>query len=201
MICTDKTGTLTEGKMTMVKMWSAGKLYDVSGAGFNPHVGKIYRSQDKTAIPHAISNKNPMGLRSSISGKSGNGGMTFENIVKASSVPGQDSEDSGQTEKTVRSTLLAALLCSNTTIAKDEETGLWQPRGNSSEAPLVVAAAKIGFWESEVSKNYPRVLEIPFNSSRKMMVTVCEVVSGGEDQERATIGQGGIAHPLSLVTH
>merc|ERR1719172_266636 len=38
-ICSDKTGTLTEGKMTMVKMWSAGISYDVSGKGFDPTVG------------------------------------------------------------------------------------------------------------------------------------------------------------------
>ena len=38
-ICTDKTGTLTEGKMTLVKMWTGGDLFDVTGKGFDPNVG------------------------------------------------------------------------------------------------------------------------------------------------------------------
>merc|ERR1719326_76478 len=37
-VCTDKTGTLTEGKMTMVKMFTAGRLYEVSGKGFDPTI-------------------------------------------------------------------------------------------------------------------------------------------------------------------
>ena len=37
-----------------------------------------------------------------------------------------------------------------------------------SEAPLVVAAAKLGMWRDEMLKKYPRVDEIPFNSSRKV---------------------------------
>merc|ERR1719160_748202 len=40
-ICSDKTGTLTEGKMTMVNMWSGGVAYDVSGKGFDPTEGGI----------------------------------------------------------------------------------------------------------------------------------------------------------------
>merc|ERR1740121_273995 len=39
-ICTDKTGTLTEGKMRTVKMWSAREFFDIEGSGFIPE-GKI----------------------------------------------------------------------------------------------------------------------------------------------------------------
>merc|ERR1711988_1250450 len=44
-ICSDKTGTLTEGKMTMVQMYSGGVKYDVSGKGFDPKVGKFTRKE------------------------------------------------------------------------------------------------------------------------------------------------------------
>merc|ERR1719421_321240 len=40
-ICTDKTGTLTEGKMTMVQLWAGDRLYSVSGKGFDPNVGEF----------------------------------------------------------------------------------------------------------------------------------------------------------------
>ena len=39
-ICSDKTGTLTTGKMTVRKIYTYGKLYSVSGDGYDP-VGKV----------------------------------------------------------------------------------------------------------------------------------------------------------------
>ncbi|CAE7634312.1 unnamed protein product [Symbiodinium sp. CCMP2456] len=102
-ICSDKTGTLTEGKMTMTNMWSCGVGYSVTGQGFNPTIGNVEREGHPGTACHA---------------------------------------DLG-----VRSTLLAAVLCSDTELflATDPETGVqaWQYRGNSSEAPLVVAAQKV----------------------------------------------------------
>eukprot|EP00931_Biecheleriopsis_adriatica_P083339 TRINITY_DN5691_c0_g1_i3.p1 TRINITY_DN5691_c0_g1~~TRINITY_DN5691_c0_g1_i3.p1 ORF type:complete len:1094 (+),score=262.48 TRINITY_DN5691_c0_g1_i3:82-3363(+) len=132
-ICSDKTGTLTEGKMTMVGMWAAGTTYDVTGKGFDPTVGQVQRVTDNS------DGKNDLG---------------------------------------VRTNLLAAILCCNTTLAqeKDPDSGemKWTPKGNSSEAPIVVAARKIGLSEN-IANEYPRVLEVPFSSSRKMMLTVSKV--------------------------
>lgn len=136
-ICSDKTGTLTEGKMTMVGMWSGDFSYDVGGKGFDPTVGKVTNSRTK--------------------------------------------EDAGN-ELGVRSTLCAALLCSNTTLIKETDPATkevkWEPRGNSSEAPIVVAGRKVGFPEN-MGEEYKRMLEIPFSSSRKMMLTVTDI-SGRE---------------------
>eukprot|EP00444_Apocalathium_aciculiferum_P037165 CAMPEP_0183485008 /NCGR_PEP_ID=MMETSP0370-20130417/179207_1 /TAXON_ID=268820 /ORGANISM="Peridinium aciculiferum, Strain PAER-2" /LENGTH=1042 /DNA_ID=CAMNT_0025678303 /DNA_START=31 /DNA_END=3159 /DNA_ORIENTATION=- len=147
-ICSDKTGTLTEGKMNMVKAYSGGVCYNVSGGGFVP-VGKFTRSTD------------PSG----------------EECSK---------------DKTLFSTLLAALMCCNTTLieTKDPDTGTrtWTPKGNSSEAPIVVAARKAGVTEQEVS-SCARVLEVPFSSARKMMLTVSDVSTCG------TLGAWGIGLP------
>ncbi|MCF2870400.1 cation-transporting P-type ATPase [Octadecabacter sp. G9-8] len=35
-ICTDKTGTLTENKMTATQIWTLGRCYDVTGTGYDP---------------------------------------------------------------------------------------------------------------------------------------------------------------------
>ena len=65
-------------------------------------------------------------------------------------------------------------LCSNCKIAyeADEATGtmVWVPKGNSSEAPISVAAGKLKFWtpdgKKDDSKLNPRQLEIPSPSAQ-----------------------------------
>jgi magnesium-transporting ATPase (P-type) len=132
-ICTDKTGTLTEGKMTAVKLWGDFKEYNITGKGFSPEGGIFLNGVNQTA-------------------------------------PG-----SGNVQ--VRSTLLASVLCSNTHLKQQEVDGVmtWVPFGNSSEAPLIVAAAKAGIWEDYVAEQYKRIVEVPFSSTRKMMITVNEL--------------------------
>ncbi|RLN46910.1 hypothetical protein BBJ28_00025865, partial [Nothophytophthora sp. Chile5] len=174
-ICTDKTGTLTEGKMTAVKLWGDFKTYDITGKGFTPEGG------------------------------------IFLNGVS------QIAPDGGNAQ--VRATLLASVLCSNTHLTQqqneeeddDDAATRWVPVGNSSEAPLIVAAAKAGIWEEYVAEQYKRVVEVPFSSSRKMMVTVNQLQpggrfgalrltvpkSGGESKDAASASQ--VQKPASLV--
>ena len=35
-ICTDKTGTITKGEMTVNKLWVKDRVIEVSGLGYNP---------------------------------------------------------------------------------------------------------------------------------------------------------------------
>ena len=44
-ICTDKTGTLTEGKMTLVAMHTGGADFSVTGKGFDPTVGGVFTAE------------------------------------------------------------------------------------------------------------------------------------------------------------
>merc|ERR1719247_2610658 len=44
-ICTDKTGTLTEGKMTLVAMHCGSTDYTVTGKGFDPTVGAVTQTE------------------------------------------------------------------------------------------------------------------------------------------------------------
>ncbi len=45
-ICSDKTGTLTQNEMTVVKMYTDGKLIDVTGGGYDPVGDFIYNDEN-----------------------------------------------------------------------------------------------------------------------------------------------------------
>jgi calcium-translocating P-type ATPase len=49
-ICTDKTGTLTENEMTVTDLWLAGKSYTITGVGYDP-IGAIYTHEQKVTQP------------------------------------------------------------------------------------------------------------------------------------------------------
>jgi len=157
-ICSDKTGTLTEGKMTMTDLWSCGAKYEISGQGFNPETGHVFSKE---------------------------AGQTGQGAANSNSDMG------------VKSTLLAALLCSDTVLSygMDDKLGreAWQYKGNSSEAPIVVAAHKVGLKKDEVGREYARLLTIPFSSSRKMMLTVSDVTG------KTTLSAGGMQLPPSTT--
>ena len=56
--------------------------------------------------------------------------------------------------------------------------------GDPTEGALVVAAAKAGLWRDEGAKTLPRVAEIPFDSERKRMTTIHQVVAGSRRKLR-----------------
>jgi Ca2+-transporting ATPase len=52
-ICTDKTGTLTENAMTVRQLWVGGRHYTVSGGGYGP-VGQIKAEDQRASDPDLV---------------------------------------------------------------------------------------------------------------------------------------------------
>ena len=69
--------------------------------------------------------------------------------------------------------LYGALCCDGTVVMKDD--GSVQHIGDPTETAIVLAAQNKGYIKDEINARYKRVMEIPFDSDRKLMTTVVEM--------------------------
>jgi Ca2+-transporting ATPase len=67
--------------------------------------------------------------------------------------------------------LRAATLCNDAFLESGDGNG-WRMIGDPTEGALVVAAAKADLWQKDLARDYPRLDEIPFDSTRKRMTTL-----------------------------
>ncbi|VUC54779.1 non-SERCA-type Ca2+ -transporting P-ATPase, putative [Plasmodium berghei ANKA] len=186
-ICSDKTGTLTEGKMTainIVTFCKNSKLHDKNELtktydfyptkGFEPS-GGIFDSLELTS---EIKKKIVLAKNKNIS---------YDSILQNYGNP----ESKNLNVYKTRSLMLAAYLNSyDTTLSKNLKTGKWEIQGNMSEGPIIVAAAKAGYNifnnsennEENYLKKFKRLedLEITFNSSRKMKVIFYKLIENNK---------------------
>lgn len=127
-ICSDKTGTLTQNQMTVKRISVGGEWYEVSGQGYNPK-GEYLRD-----------------------------GKTIDRV------------DNGP----LKTILLCGALCNDAILEEEWKDGnqTWKIIGDPTEGALVVAAAKAGMSKEDLAREYERVLEIPFDSDRKLMTTI-----------------------------
>ncbi|KAG9301212.1 hypothetical protein G9A89_012595 [Geosiphon pyriformis] len=170
-ICSDKTGTLTEGKMGPSELWTADdSLYSFTKpTSLDPKEGNVelhsleYRER-RLRLGRISSNpKIPTTLSTQ------NTDMGDPGIQAIS----QRFEDA---PAQMVAALMVSCLCNNASIVKDEkgEEGFWKGIGDPTEVALMLAAQKGGFarefWEKE--KGFIKIQEKPFDSERKLMSVV-----------------------------
>ncbi|MEM3593134.1 MAG: calcium-transporting P-type ATPase, PMR1-type [Candidatus Jordarchaeaceae archaeon] len=66
-------------------------------------------------------------------------------------------------------------LCNNAKLEKNEK---WHIIGDPTEGALIVAAEKAGIKHAEITKQFPRIGEVPFESERKLMSTIHNTPDG-----------------------
>jgi Ca2+-transporting ATPase len=132
-ICSDKTGTLTQNEMTLTRIWVDNKFISITGKG------------------------------RTLKGEFLDG----DTLVDLESYPA------------VRTALWVGALNNDAELnisgtREGEQT--YSMTGDPTEGALIVAAAKAGALPRPLNHTYPRVQEVPFDSDRKRMVTVHQIV-------------------------
>jgi len=126
-ICSDKTGTLTQNEMKVVRADIEGKTFDVGGRGYEPQ---------------------------------GDLALDGQRIDPAS-------------DPDLQLLAIGAALASDAVLA--ERDGEWRVVGDPTEGALVAFARRAGRDRQTLSRQLPRIAEIPFDSDRKRMTTVHRV--------------------------
>jgi Ca2+-transporting ATPase len=131
-ICSDKTGTLTQNQMTVTRMWVDGHQFEVTGSGYEP-VGEFRRDGkviDLRNYPAAAT------------------ALWVAALANDAQIEEEQQEDG----------------CRGTTVV-----------GDPTESALLIAALKAGATREDLERAYPRIDEIPFDSTRKRMTTVHKI--------------------------
>lgn len=147
-ICSDKTGTLTQGKMVLRKAWIIRHgTYSVGNGSepFNPQVGALSFST-KSPIESERENdkdENPASLVE--------GNVELENFLRVAS------------------------LANLASVFKDRESGEWDARGDPTEIALQVFVMKFGWGRKTLQgKGWTQLAEFPFDSDLKRMTVIFE---------------------------
>lgn len=151
-ICSDKTGTLTQGLMVMRKAWVPGVgVYTLneSDDASDPSRGFVTLS---SSCSHQVEKQS--------TAKGQNPQMTEQHVEEASPELGRF--------------LVASSLCNLATVRYDKTVGKWQTNGDPTEIALQVFAHRFGQGKKtlESEGHWNQIAEYPFDSAIKRMSVV-----------------------------
>ena len=137
-ICSDKTGTLTQNQMTVTRMWVDSTTFEITGRGFDQTGdfkvdGEVVDLRDYPASTTVL---------------------WVATLANDAQIETESTKDGDKESRVI---------------------------GDPTEAALLIAAAKAGAFRDRLEEAYPRIDEIPFDSSRKRMTTVHKIVDPAPD--------------------
>ena len=125
-ICSDKTGTLTQNEMTITKVYTNGDEFEVEGSGYEPK-GDIRDSKGEVINDH----------------------------------------------DQIKLLMTIASLCNDANLIRENDT--YKITGDPTEGAMLTFSEKWNINQENLNEKHPRLEEIPFDSTRKMMTTFHEM--------------------------
>lgn len=144
-ICSDKTGTLTQNKMTVTRLWMSGRTLEVTGEGYAP-VGQVLEKGRPVDLKHDQSFRRMLQV-----------GALCSNAEIHETFPSEPNKRKGKAAEGELS---------------NSGTGTWELKGDPTEGALVALSSKMGLTAQSLAVSYTRVKEFPFDSERKLMSVV-----------------------------
>ena len=125
-ICSDKTGTLTQNEMTITKVYTNGDEFEVEGSGYEPK-GDIRDASGEVVNDH----------------------------------------------DQIKLLMTIASLCNDANLIRENDT--YKITGDPTEGAMLTFSEKWNINQENLNEKHPRLEEIPFDSTRKMMTTFHEM--------------------------
>ncbi|ORX64077.1 calcium ATPase [Anaeromyces robustus] len=170
-ICSDKTGTLTEGKMGTSLIWTiddCGYTFTES-TNIDPNKGTVQKLDT--------------------------GDITEETLATAKDTGKTYDEADSQ----LMAAILSASLCNNSSVLLDPETNEWKSIGDPTEVAMIIAAQKAGFSRESWEKNgFIKLGEYPFDSERKLM-SVIYTTRKDDDNSKTTTTEDKATADISNI--
>jgi magnesium-transporting ATPase (P-type) len=193
-ICTDKTGTLTQNEMTVEYLWTPDREYQVTGGGYAPQGeirsdGRRWLAADDEGLRRlvtaaALCNDARLGPAAEAAGPAVDG-------AAASS----SEDDSNKVDRdTAKTHADATVKADGANVGNNDDktaSARRQVYGDPTEACLLVACEKAGLSPEREAKRMPRRRELPFDSQRKRMTVICEDAKDDTDNTGNTDDDGG----------
>jgi Ca2+-transporting ATPase len=141
-ICSDKTGTLTQNQMTVTSIVAGSERFPVSGVGYAPE-GVIQAAAGEQADEHDAPDSSEA-LHLSVNDL--------------------------HRRVALLECLRAGALCNDSQLVRKEQG--WEIQGDPTEGALLVVATKAGLEPAVLHEENPRVDSIPFESEHQYMATL-----------------------------